>query len=204
MKRSINFRFITLPKKYVVLVSVLILFLIGVFWGAIIRNHISSENEMTLLDMLSSVFSANASVSKLSSFFIAAFINFIYFLFVFIFGVSLSGIPIIYIINLFKGFGIGFTVGFICKAYGSKGIAIALLSIFPQTLLFVVCLAIYSTIAIKYSYSLILLGSKGEHVKNEFPPVSILLKYGVLLFLLSLAGVLYETFISGFFISILV
>lgn len=58
--------------------------------------------------------------------------NLILFFTFWISGATVFGIPVIIILLLFKGFLIGYTVGFLIDALSMKGIALSSIAIFPQ------------------------------------------------------------------------
>lgn len=70
-------------------------------------------------------------------------------------GLTILGIPIILIIDLFKGFTIGFTSSLVINGLGTKGILIDLLIIFPQNIIYIPCIVISSVIAIEFSLILL-------------------------------------------------
>lgn len=70
-------------------------------------------------------------------------------------GLTMIGIPIILVIDLMKGFTIGFTISFIIKAFGTKGIGIILLGILPQNIIYIPCIIISSIIAMEFSLNII-------------------------------------------------
>lgn len=61
-----------------------------------------------------------------------------------ILGIIIVGVPIIFIINIIKGFTIGFSTGVIINSMGLKGGLIILASIVPQNLLYVSAIIITS------------------------------------------------------------
>lgn len=61
-----------------------------------------------------------------------------------ILGIIIVGVPIIFIINIIKGFTIGFSTGVIINSMGLKGGLVILASIVPQNLLYVSAIIITS------------------------------------------------------------
>lgn len=70
-------------------------------------------------------------------------------------GLTILGAPIILIIDLFKGFTIGFTSSLFINGLGSKGILIDLLIVFPQNIVYIPCIIILSVLAIEFSLMLL-------------------------------------------------
>ena len=203
MTRSIDLGRVRFSKKYLLLSSVYLSSIAGIITGAIMRNNISLTSEISVLGLFSDFLQVDFTRSKFSAFMMGATINFIFFLLVFVFGLSVCGGFFIYILNYFKGLGIGFTVGIICKTFGAKGIIISLLSVFPQSVLFIICLAYFSTEALRSSFTLVNIFTKGNLYKKEIPLPGQILKKGMYLFSITLAGVLYEVFLARFFMMIL-
>ncbi len=52
-------------------------------------------------------------------------------------GLTMIGIPVILIIDVIKGFTIGFTTSFIVNGLGMKGIWMSLLGVLPQNLIYI-------------------------------------------------------------------
>lgn len=68
-------------------------------------------------------------------------------------GLTMVGMPIILLIDVIKGFTLGFTLSFLIKAFGSKGIGIALIGLLPQNIIYVFCILFSSVIAMEFSLS---------------------------------------------------
>jgi stage II sporulation protein M len=66
-------------------------------------------------------------------------------------GFTIIGIPVILIIDIFKGFTLGFTITFIMNGIGIKGIWIALAGIIPQNLIYLPCIILASVFSMELS-----------------------------------------------------
>lgn len=70
-------------------------------------------------------------------------------------GLTMLGTPLILIVNLIKGFTIGFTSSLVINGLGSKGILLNLLVVFPQNIIYIPCIMICSVLAIEFSLTLL-------------------------------------------------
>lgn len=70
-------------------------------------------------------------------------------------GLTMVGIPIILLIDLVKGFTMGFTLSFMISSFGTKGIGIAVLGIIPQNLIYIPCVLIASVLSMSFSVNLL-------------------------------------------------
>lgn len=70
-------------------------------------------------------------------------------------GFTIVGIPIILLVDLVKGFTIGFTTSFIISGLGNKGILVTTFTVLPQNLIYIPCIIISSVIAMEYSLFLL-------------------------------------------------
>ena len=70
-------------------------------------------------------------------------------------GLTMLGTPLILIINLIKGFTIGFTSSLVINGLGSKGILLNLLVVFPQNIIYIPCIIVSSVLAIEFSLALV-------------------------------------------------
>lgn len=66
-------------------------------------------------------------------------------------GLTLVGLPVILLLDLFKGFTLGFSISFIISQMGVKGIWISLAGIVPQNLIYIPAIIISSVIAMEFS-----------------------------------------------------
>lgn len=66
-------------------------------------------------------------------------------------GLTMIGIPVILIIDIIKGFTIGFAMSFIISGMGVKGMWISLLGILPQNIIYIPCIILSSVLAMEFS-----------------------------------------------------
>ncbi len=69
-------------------------------------------------------------------------------------GLTMIGIPVILIIDVLKGFTIGFASSFIIGEMGMKGIWFDLLGIFPQNIIYIPCIIFSSVLAMEFSLTM--------------------------------------------------
>ncbi|AAK80027.1 stage II sporulation protein M [Clostridium acetobutylicum] len=73
-------------------------------------------------------------------------------------GLTMIGIPVILIIDLLKGFSLGFTITFFVNNLGIKGVTMAFLGVLPQNLIYIPCILFVSVIAMEFSIGLVRCG----------------------------------------------
>lgn len=96
-------------------------------------------------------------------------------------GLTMVGIPATLIIDVLKGYTIGFTVSFFVNSMGIKGIWFSLLSVMPQNIIYIPCIIIASVISMRFSMLLVKDNEKKQWVSN-LP--SKLLSYSTAFFIL--------------------
>lgn len=137
-------------KKNKIVLLILIIFLIGLFFGSFYITILDNSEKAMILKKVNSFFLSNKKISfenKLILFKNSFISNLIYLLSMWFLGLSVVGIPIILIMLFFKGFVTGFSIGSIFACYKMKGILGILLYIFPNTILlclFTIFLSIFS------------------------------------------------------------
>ncbi|MGM8211676.1 stage II sporulation protein M [Virgibacillus sp. W0430] len=121
-------------------IFMIILFLTGIVFGAIIVNSMNFVQKQDLFFYLDRFFGQilnghiieNKEIVKESFIFHAK-----YLLLLFVLGLSVIGLPIVWILIFVKGMVIGFSVGFIVNQLGVKGLILASISIVPQNILII-------------------------------------------------------------------
>lgn len=140
-------------------IFMIILFLTGVIFGAIIVNSMNFVQKQDLFFYLERYFvhitddqRVEISAVLKGSFFYHAK----YLLLLFILGLSVIGLPIVWILLFLKGLVVGFSVGFIVNQLGIKGLLLASVSIAPQNIIIIPIYIIAGSLSM--TFSLILLG----------------------------------------------
>lgn len=178
----------------------LILFITGIIFGAITVNSMTFVQKQDLFFHLDQYFLQvntedainRGDILKRSFFFHIKYLSLF-----FVLGITIIGIPIIWILNFIKGVVIGFSVGFMVNQLGFKGLLLATISMAPQNMIIVPIYIVAGSLAMIFSLSLCykLFGrSMTSPVGKPFIRYSSLF---FILFSLAFASALVETFISN-------
>ncbi|MBU9714756.1 stage II sporulation protein M [Evansella tamaricis] len=132
----------------------IVLLSMGVIFGAIIVNSLSFSQKNDLYAYLSLFFGQveDGEFASSSAMFTQSFahysklIGLMWFL-----GLSVIGLPIIFVLLFIKGLVIGFTVGFLVSQMGMDGFVLSFASIFPQNVLLIPIFIIVTTVATSFS-----------------------------------------------------
>ncbi|WP_374722626.1 stage II sporulation protein M [Peribacillus tepidiphilus] len=137
---------------------VIVLFLMGVIFGAVIVNSLSFTQKEDLFYYLSHFFTqvAEGKISSSYDMFIQSVMhNIKYTGIIWILGVSIIGLPIILILLFLKGMVVGFTVGFLVNQMGWDGFGMAFVSILPQNIIIVPVFIFITTLSLALSIKMI-------------------------------------------------
>lgn len=140
------------------IVFVSILFLIGVGFGAVLVNELTydQKQDMTLhLSQYFKEFSQELSFSSQQSLMDTIVNHAKWIFFIWIFGLSIIGIPLILLLDFLKGVFVGFTVGVLVAQQSWKGLCFAIISLAPHNLIVIPALLICSVAAIAFSLHLV-------------------------------------------------
>jgi len=109
--------------------------------------------------------------------------------------------PLITVLLFFKGFVLGFTVGFLVNEFGFKGIIIALVTVFPQNIIIIPVYLLATVTAVYFSLRLIKYYRGRERLRGEDLGTYTMemAVFGIAL----LGGSIIETFISPFLFRVL-
>ena len=118
-------------------------------------------------------------------------------------GATIIGIPLVIGLVILRGFIIGFTVGFIVKELGFKGILFSTIAILPQNIIFIPWIIFSSALSLMFSI---------RFIKNKFNKSAnsnygnSLISYSVImgiLFIMSIAGTIIEAYITPIFMKLI-
>lgn len=136
----------------------IILFLTGIVFGAIIVNSMNFVQKQDLFFYLERFFGqiagdqqiANREILRESFFYHAKYLALL-----FILGLSVIGLPIVWILLFVKGLVVGFSVGFIVNQLHGEGLLLASLSIAPQNILIIPVYIIAGSLSMIFSLTLL-------------------------------------------------
>ncbi|HAT4309202.1 stage II sporulation protein M [Clostridium perfringens] len=109
-------------------------------------------------------------------------------------GYTAVGTPIILMMDLAKGYVIGFTFSLIVSMLGSKGVMLVLSGLMLQNLIFIPIIMLISVLAIRHSVTKLKMGVSRDRVRLDVSRAY--LNFQGLLSLIIISGILIETYIS--------
>lgn len=121
---------------------------------------------------------------------------------IWILGVTIIGIPLILLLIALRGFVIGFTVGFLIKQMGTKGLVFSIFSVLPQNILILPGVIIIGVLAISFSVMLIKNRlNKHRPYKNVFSQFLVYSTIIAIVYIFITIGCLIEAYVSPLFIG---
>lgn len=202
MKNKLNSKFSSYIQENIILyIFTIILFIMGIVLGSYLIYSLSSSQKQEILSSLNLFFSDINSLELNShiAFLEILYDNIKYLLIIWFLGLSIVGMPLIFLLIYLKGVVVGFTVSFFIFEMNWRGLLLAISAIIPQNLLIVPVLIIASVSGVKFSLSLI----KSRSEKN-FSYLQLFKAYSVMT--IALVGVLiitsaYEAFVTPYLIK---
>ena len=137
---------------------VIVLFLMGIVFGAIIVNSLSPSQKDDLYYYLNQFFGvvSNDKVADTSDLFRLSFLHNIKFLgFMWLLGISIIGLPLILILLFLKGVVVGFSVGFLVNQMGWSGFLLSFVTVLPQNLFIIPMFIFIAVVSVCFSFQLI-------------------------------------------------
>lgn len=125
-------------SKRIVLISIVIICSLGLLFGSLYLTILNNDEKKEVLDVVSNYFYSFNDIrfsDKLSIFKDSLLSNLIYYIIIWSLGISILGLPIIFIMIFFKSFTIGFSIASIFAKYRFKGLIGILVYIFPSVLI---------------------------------------------------------------------
>ncbi|WP_085523476.1 stage II sporulation protein M [Tuberibacillus sp. Marseille-P3662] len=180
-------------------VFTIVLFVMGIIFGAVIVNSLPYDAKNDLYHYLNQFFTEmnKGAIAAPNTMLGESFSHSLQYLgFIWILGLSIIGLPIVFILLFIKGIVVGFTVGFLVNQMGLHGFWLALVSVFPQNLMIIPTFIIVSTASVAFSLRIIrqlLMKSRKEPLFPQFTRYA-----GVMFGILAIAFVvaLYEAYLS--------
>jgi len=160
-------------------VFVSVLFVMGVAFGAVMVNALSLEQREDLARFFSGFFHVIGEgdmLDKNVTFHKVFNMHMKWILLIWIFGLSVIGLPLVLLLDFLKGVLVGFTVGYLVSQHAWKGMLFALVSVVPQNAVIIPALIVCSVSAISFSVQLVKnrLMRRGGSVYQPFMNFSLL------------------------------
>lgn len=183
----------------------LVLFVMGLIFGSIVIKSLSFSQEQELANYINNFFYSISSgewQSSKAAFWQILIDNLKYLLLIWFLGLSIIGMPLIFMIIFMKGFVIGFTVSFFISELTWKGFLFSIVSVLPQNMLLVPVFIIAGVSGTLFSLSLI----KGRGNKKPSSYQQSFTSYSFLILLLG--GVVFlasgfEAFVSPYLMKVI-
>lgn len=176
------------------------LFLTGIIFGAIIVNSmtfIQKEDLFFHLDRFFMQISGDETIARTEILKSSMMFHFKYVGLFLILGLTIIGLPILWILTFIKGLVIGFSVGFIVNQLGFNGLVIATFSIAPHNIIVIPVYIIASSVAMIFSLILmhkLFVRTASQSIVRPF--VQYITVFTVL-FIFACVSSLVETYISN-------
>ncbi|MBQ3475381.1 MAG: stage II sporulation protein M [Bacilli bacterium] len=195
-----------IKSKKVIFISVILLLVLGLLFGSLYITIISNEDKKYINDSVYNYFNSFNTISfsdKLKIFKESLISNITYFCLIWALGISIIGLPVVYIMTFFKSFIVGFSIASIFAKYKFSGLLGILVYLFPNKLIILILglfLAIYS---VNISLSLV----NNAFKKKTVNFASFMGKYVFLLLVCILICIIcsiFEAFISPYLYKLII
>ncbi|MBM7648057.1 stage II sporulation protein M [Bacillus ectoiniformans] len=137
---------------------VMVLFFMGVVFGAIVVNSLSLTQKEDLAYYLQQFFGqvSTGQIADSEDLFQQSFIhNLKYLGCMWLFGISIIGMPLIFIFLFMKGIVVGFSVGFLVQQMSWQGFFLAVATVLPQNLIIIPTFIFIASVSAAFSMQLI-------------------------------------------------
>ncbi|WP_335869796.1 stage II sporulation protein M [Bacillus sp. 2205SS5-2] len=137
---------------------IITLFMMGVIFGAIVVNSLSFTQKEELYFYLTQFFGQveDGKVAASEDLFRQSFFhNFKYIGLLWVLGISIIGLPLIFVFLFMKGMVIGFSIGFLVNQMEWQGFMLSFVSVFPQNLLIIPVFIFIAAMSVGVSLQLI-------------------------------------------------
>lgn len=205
MKKFIDTVYGVVDENRVIFLWVLLFFLIGIVLGSCTVYYMNDFNKVEIGTYFSEFLSflGNNKISYLQILFRSVINILPIILIIVLLGLSLIGCPIILFIDLIKGYILGFTFALLASILGGKGILLLALGIIIQQIVFVPCIIIISTIAVKNSVIRIKEGMGKERLRGDRINKNYMRIQAIFTAIL-VVGIFIETYISPNLIKLVI
>ncbi|MFD3447874.1 stage II sporulation protein M [Microbacteriaceae bacterium 4G12] len=135
-----------------------VLLLMGVIFGAVLVNSLQANQKQDLYFYLNRFFGqvSEGKFAKPSEMFQESYFSLLKYIgFIWLLGLSIIGLPIIFVLLFLKGVVVGFTVGFLVNQLGWNGFLLSFVAVLPQNLIIIPAILVMTTVAVSFSLRMI-------------------------------------------------
>lgn len=178
--------------------TVTLFFSIGLAAGAFTLKAMDNAQKQDLVIYLNRFFQIikGENISGGRAFYQSIKNNFQTVFLIWIFGITVVGVPLTLFVTSFRGFILGFTVSFLIQGLGWKGFLCFIASVLPQNIIYVPCILIISALSLRFSLNIF----KRKVKRGIMDTIkSSILSYTtavVIIFLIMCIGSIIEAYIS--------
>lgn len=196
MRMFLNGLMESLKENKITFLWVLLFFLVGIVLGSYTVYYMSDFNRVEITNYFNNFLGfLNGNSVAYTSILVDSIKNVLPMVVIIILlGYTAVGIPIILMMDLAKGYVIGFTFSLIVSILGGKGLMLVLSGLMLQNLIFIPIIMLISILAIKHSMTKLKMGASRERIKLDISKTY--LNFQGLLSLFIISGILIETYIS--------
>ncbi|WP_160684508.1 stage II sporulation protein M [Clostridium sp. C2-6-12] len=187
----------TFKDKKAYFFIVLIMFCLGISFGLYTVKYMGASDRNDLTNYFSSFTNSvgNEPIDYGKLLFEVIKKNIIIIIPIFILGFTFFGAPIISILDLLKGYTLGYTFSFMVTTFEGKGLGLALVAIIPQNIIYIPCFIALSVISLSMSTEKFKMKYfKNCNIKTLFF-YDFLNRLAIIIILLAM-GMLIETYLS--------
>lgn len=196
MRMFLNGLMESLKENKITFLWVLLFFLVGIVLGSYTVYYMSDFNRVEITNYFNNFLGfLNGNSVAYTSILVDSIKNVLPMVVIIILlGYTAVGIPVILMMDLAKGYVIGFTFSLIVSILGGKGLMLVLSGLMLQNLIFIPIIMLISVLAIKHSMTKLKMGAARERIKLDISKAY--LNFQGLLSLFIISGILIETYIS--------
>jgi len=119
-------------------------------------------------------------------------------------GLTMIGIPVILIIDIIKGFTIGFSISFIINGMGIKGMWFSILGVLPQNIIYIPCIIFASVLAMEFSLMILRDRANKQWASNIWVSITSYSFSFMLVIIFMFVGFFMETYVTPSMVKFIV
>lgn len=191
MKKLLN-ELLDVDKK--VIIFLIIICIIGIITGSIFMTILSNNDKSIVISSLDEYIASNSNIDNKASLINNLSINLIYSLIIWMFGISVIGVPIIIFIIFIKSFLLSFTISSFIFKYKTKGLLLGIVYNLPHQVINLIVYLYLGVYSIKLSSFIIkaIVHKKSINFKNITNRYLVVLLFSIIILILS---TLYESYV---------